>query len=382
MTIATEIQRIKDNIANTYTALEEKGATLPENQNSDNLADTVASVTTGGGGGEVRGNWTVPQTYSNLDKEMENDAYYKANEGIGTADFRQSIGFVLPSSVAGLWVSLANKNQVSPYAVRTSDGFTYSFADGTTKVEHIFDDTKSPDGYRWVIYYYNTTNSPSFWYESTTINGGIINPTYGTNGGYDEFPKFAKYLVINSNMNNPTGSDWWNLDSFKYINGHCAGGVSSWTSTRFWYTNGVYPNLKYYPSWKDLGMEGKQFNATSLPLERSDYLVPNLPYGVDLSSITSDITIGGTGVNYAFFAAYLHDFQMYVTLPAVNITLYQGSNFYLCCRLSRDNWKYLAEHAPTVSGKTISMGNWNKAICGGEDGEIITMFKNKGWTIA
>lgn len=51
MTIASEVQRIKDNIANTYTALEEKGAVIPEVQNSANLADTVATVTTGGGGG-------------------------------------------------------------------------------------------------------------------------------------------------------------------------------------------------------------------------------------------------------------------------------------------------------------------------------------------
>lgn len=51
MSIASEISRIQTNIANTYTALGEKGATMPAVLNSDNLADTVATVTSGGGGG-------------------------------------------------------------------------------------------------------------------------------------------------------------------------------------------------------------------------------------------------------------------------------------------------------------------------------------------
>lgn len=49
MTIASEINRINGNIANAYTALGEKGATLPQAQNSANLAATIAGVPAGGG---------------------------------------------------------------------------------------------------------------------------------------------------------------------------------------------------------------------------------------------------------------------------------------------------------------------------------------------
>lgn len=49
MSIASEIQRIKDNIEDAYTECENKGATLPQNQNSDNLATTIASISGGGG---------------------------------------------------------------------------------------------------------------------------------------------------------------------------------------------------------------------------------------------------------------------------------------------------------------------------------------------
>lgn len=52
MSVANEINRIKTNIANAYTKAEEKGATLPTEKNSANLADTIASITAGAGGTE------------------------------------------------------------------------------------------------------------------------------------------------------------------------------------------------------------------------------------------------------------------------------------------------------------------------------------------
>lgn len=48
MSIESEITRINNNIAATYTALSAKGATMPETENSANLASTVATVPSGG----------------------------------------------------------------------------------------------------------------------------------------------------------------------------------------------------------------------------------------------------------------------------------------------------------------------------------------------
>lgn len=48
MSIASEITRIKNNIANAYIQAENKGATMPQTQNSDNLSSTIASITGGG----------------------------------------------------------------------------------------------------------------------------------------------------------------------------------------------------------------------------------------------------------------------------------------------------------------------------------------------
>ena len=57
MTIASEIQRIKTNIANAYTACDNKGATMPTTQNSANLANCINSIQ-GGGGGNIESSKT------------------------------------------------------------------------------------------------------------------------------------------------------------------------------------------------------------------------------------------------------------------------------------------------------------------------------------
>lgn len=44
MSINSEIERIKTNITNTYNVLEKKGATIPEQKNSNNLAGTAETV--------------------------------------------------------------------------------------------------------------------------------------------------------------------------------------------------------------------------------------------------------------------------------------------------------------------------------------------------
>lgn len=47
MSIVSEINRINTNVANAYTQAQSKGATLPQSQNSANLANTINSISTG-----------------------------------------------------------------------------------------------------------------------------------------------------------------------------------------------------------------------------------------------------------------------------------------------------------------------------------------------
>lgn len=49
MSITSKIIRIQTNIADAYTVAEAKGATMPAVENTENLASTIESITTGGG---------------------------------------------------------------------------------------------------------------------------------------------------------------------------------------------------------------------------------------------------------------------------------------------------------------------------------------------
>ena len=49
MSISSEITRIKTNIANAYTACGNKGGTLPQTQNSANLAAAISGIPSGSG---------------------------------------------------------------------------------------------------------------------------------------------------------------------------------------------------------------------------------------------------------------------------------------------------------------------------------------------
>ena len=62
MSIQSEIDRIKDNVAETYDALEEQGATMPTQKNSNNLAATARTISSGSGGTTVQADWSVNDT--------------------------------------------------------------------------------------------------------------------------------------------------------------------------------------------------------------------------------------------------------------------------------------------------------------------------------
>ncbi len=73
MSVQEEINRINQNIANTYSALEEMGATLPQEQNSANMANAVRTIPQGGGG------------------DTENDSYNVNAVGRLSVDFERFI---------------------------------------------------------------------------------------------------------------------------------------------------------------------------------------------------------------------------------------------------------------------------------------------------
>lgn len=66
MTVADELNRLQTNLSNSYSACQEKGATLPSKRNFDNLPATIGSIT--GGGGGVSDKWQRPSEWPAMDK--------------------------------------------------------------------------------------------------------------------------------------------------------------------------------------------------------------------------------------------------------------------------------------------------------------------------
>lgn len=64
MTIASEITKLNTNLTNSYTACQGKGATMPANQNFDNLATCIGSIQTGSTPTLITKNITANGTYN------------------------------------------------------------------------------------------------------------------------------------------------------------------------------------------------------------------------------------------------------------------------------------------------------------------------------
>lgn len=78
MSIASEITRINNNIASAYSKVEEKGGTLPETQNSANLATAIDSISGGGGDLEINNGTYLFYTGARL-SQLENFIPYFKN---------------------------------------------------------------------------------------------------------------------------------------------------------------------------------------------------------------------------------------------------------------------------------------------------------------
>lgn len=62
MSIQSEITRISNNVASAYSAVEEQGGTLPEAQNSDNLAPAILSIPRSSGSSVAVDGMTIIET--------------------------------------------------------------------------------------------------------------------------------------------------------------------------------------------------------------------------------------------------------------------------------------------------------------------------------
>lgn len=132
MSIASEIQRIKNNIASAYTACRGKGATIPATENSANLPACIASIPSGGAQYIKRdvvsgtmslpsGAYTLPTDVTNLDNYAMR--YVFQDSSLTSADLSSLTSITGESALYGAFshaTSLASINLSSLTSVNTN----------------------------------------------------------------------------------------------------------------------------------------------------------------------------------------------------------------------------------------------------------------------
>ena len=376
MTIASEVTRIKTNIAQAYTALEEKGATIPEVKNSDNLSDAIGSIATGGGSSEIRGSWIVPQICLDLDNVIANIEQSEVYQNIkrfvslkyGNNYTVGVVGIVLRNGYHNVKFDFTSTNTSAALAVEVSDGrcFYSNQYDSSNATNLSFTlDTTVDDKY-YIVYWVSDPDRYSTGYAFGKIDDNYLQ-------------RSALYYSI-KNVVPPSLIPNSNIESFNIIGEIKEENKLASTNGDFCFSDKMLAG-KYYPPislWcQTNGVASLTYNVYAVYFSQNAGFCA-LPDGLDLSSYngTQDFQIGILdSSSYQKFIAIGHKWRLYITIPATNVKFCQIA-------LTKDNWAYIAEHAPVVEGKTLTIGSNNLAICGGEDSEIIITLKNKGWTIA
>ena len=365
MSIASEITRINGNIAAAYTALDGKGATLPETQNSANLADTIDTITTGGGGGTVtiRGNWHVPSEYVQLDNEVLSYAetyssYLITGVYLDKSYLQNNTYIVNANGSISSHKAFTINGEKTFESITPSNNYSGQYAITLTSDENwiIFMHSLNGTGLTTFYPYYNFKDYIGQKWAATYINVYTLSSSpLNTGDTLITMPNLKEIHPLKNGCLSCTGNNIARMISWSYI-----------------------PSATEYV-WDLSNFDG--YNLQKMGR------IPNLPYGGDFSNYTTNAW-DFTGNVTSSTGAYLQNnptlTQMYITLPKVNITfntkLGSGTNWStLGVHLSADNWAYIAEHAPSVSSKTITINAYNADNLGATNKALL---ESKGWTVS
>lgn len=122
MTIASEITKLNTNLTNSYTACQNKGATMPTDQNFDNLATCISSISTGGGGSTlitktITQNGTYNASSDNADGYSQVTVNVPSSGGVGIPREVSAQGVYQMPSTSFTFSLPSNATDVNDYAL-------------------------------------------------------------------------------------------------------------------------------------------------------------------------------------------------------------------------------------------------------------------------
>lgn len=145
MTIASEITKLQNNLSDSYTACQGKGATMPTDQNFDNLATCISSISGGGGSTLITKTITQNGTYNassdNADGYSQVTVTVPQPSGTisitdnGTYDVTNYASADVNVSGGGSFIGLNREVVDGKYSVPTTS-FTFSLPNDATDVNN------------------------------------------------------------------------------------------------------------------------------------------------------------------------------------------------------------------------------------------------------
>lgn len=402
MSIASEIERISGNIADAYTALDAKGATLPESQNSANLADTIDSVPTGGGGGESAAYINDFNTMAAIletdvtsgGSETKSQLEEKGYMAVASGHANHTIGFVYGDKVT---YTIVNKAVLAGFKIPSSasyevlDSSRYKVTFTTEKWIIIRATGSSYAQLSSALPYFSkiTTETgsdasklaiPVAVYNYYGVNNSAINNTIGSIVfaicGYIKYLKLKSDITITSP--NYSDTDVWNFilgldncgDLLKQLSGYDS-------------TNEVYP----ISGDTAKRLCGLGTSSTAGQFDVLPFVKTGTPVIFDLSSVSGSgtATLFPSAANYCYIMPTVTDLK--IKLPSTYTTVdltYKRYNASLGLSLTKEALQYMATNAPTVTSATVKLGynNLGYLTYTTEGQEILSTFTGKGWTVA
>ena len=428
-TIAEEINDLKSRVNSAYDACADKGATIPTVKNTANLPECIRSIS---GGSPSPSPTPPPASYEDVCKEVDFCKSKLIQQG-GKGDY------------AGAWIGLRYSGidyenftlDDSVVAVRTSDGAFYSYANNGESVTHHWDNSKdfviegiqTEHKFNWVIYYFseNSIESNSSYLDCAKVvnivyvfdmdlrfyseAGGSTHNSYGLcryndilqsfdfidnhrcygtmSTNFSQFCFFCCALTkLPDNLDTSSGTDFSHFCQNCYSLTKLPDNLDTSSGTNFSYFCGADYSLTKLPDNLDTS-SGTNFSRFCY----NCYALTKLPDSLDTSKVTNFNqfcyncyaltklpdnlnTSSGTNLSQFCWKCYALTKANIILPAAYNITTLKDSN-----KLTVASMRYIADHAPTTSGHTLTIGNINIERANSYYPTIITTLTGKGWTV-
>mgnify|MGYP007012479830 CR=1 FL=1 len=420
MSIASEITRINTNIANAYTSLNAKGATIPQEQNSANLADTIDTISAGGGSSDlkmaafeaIKAEITNPTILNKTKAQLEADGWSVYSDMsasiLGNKSFigyvfsedmpdkiyaKYTSGFKVPSDVT--ITPIMSGNNVYSYEIDYSNSQVKWIVIPPSKDAVISASCGSINlSFRSAVAgtSYNATEAAYVLSFVEYFCYSLLDDQYTSSNRYE---KDISSLSVGSNVD-PFGlaksyylKDFYVTDNTKFIISLDGGNANQFPPF-------LVPVSRCVSSKKVLESFFPQYTygQTSLSAAYTKMLMTNtsgynylarsrdFPFVLDCSTFTGSNTYyvsNGYTAPSDYDQRFSPPCSLYVILPSTGsftwCTTYQKVIIPLECL------EFMANHAPTVSGKTLKIGETNILRAGGSSGTIISTLTSKGWTV-